>query len=135
MPRSSHRKKHKSHVQQFKKDHGHEASSIRRSSSFPVFTGWYFIFKKNFNDKFYSHIFNIYLVCNAFWILIIRANFSNRFAYLSWFLMSLIIIYPFLKQQFFKKQELVIAKVTLFYYGFTFLMFFVYYLWIKAEQV
>ncbi len=38
MPRSSHRKKHKTHVQQFKKDHGHAASSIRRSSSFPVFT-------------------------------------------------------------------------------------------------
>jgi hypothetical protein len=96
-------------------------------SSFPVLTGWYFIFKKNFKDKLYNHIFNIYLICNAFWILIIRANFSNRFAYLSWFLMSLIIIYPFLKQLFFKNQQLVIAKVTLMYFGFTYLMFVLYY--------
>lgn len=38
MPRSSHRKKHKSHVQQFKKEHNHNAGAFKRSSTFPVFT-------------------------------------------------------------------------------------------------
>ena len=39
----------------------------------------------------------IYLTANAFWILVIRSSFSNRFAYLSWFLMAIIIFYPFFK--------------------------------------
>ncbi|APU11337.1 hypothetical protein A5M85_13925 [Cellulophaga lytica] len=96
-------------------------------SASAVFVGWYFIFKKNFNDKFYNHIFNTYLICNAFWILVIRANFSNRFAYLSWFLIGLVIIYPFIKQKYYPKQALTIAKVIVIYFSFTFLMYFVYY--------
>ena len=96
-------------------------------SAFPVFAGWYFIIKKQFNDKYYYHILNTYLICNAFWILVIRANFSNRFAYLSWFLMAFVIIYPLLKQQFFKNQQVIIAKVVTAYFLFTFLMYFIYY--------
>lgn len=96
-------------------------------SAFPVFAGWYFIIKKGFKDKFYNQLFNTYLICNAFWILVIRANFSNRFAYLSWFLMAIVIIYPLLKQQFFKNQQIVIAKVVTAYFMFTFLMYFIYY--------
>ncbi|MCF7568647.1 EpsG family protein [Sabulilitoribacter arenilitoris] len=96
-------------------------------SAFPVFAGWYYIFKKNFQDKFYSQLFNTYLICNGFWILVIRANFSNRFAYLSWFLMAIIIIYPPLKQLMFKNQQIMIAKIVVTYFLFTYLMYFVYY--------
>jgi hypothetical protein len=96
-------------------------------SAFPVFAGWYFIFKRKFNDPFYFQLFNTYLLCNAFWILVIKSNFSNRFAYLSWFMMALVIIYPFLKEQFFKHQQIVIAKVVTAYFMFTYLMYFIYY--------
>ena len=96
-------------------------------SAFAVFSGWYFIFKKKFKDTFYEQIYSTYLICNAFWILVIRANFSNRFAYLSWFLMAIIIIYPFLKQRFFAHQEIVIARVVTAYFSFTFLMWLIYY--------
>ncbi len=96
-------------------------------SASAVFTGWYFIFKKKFKDPFYLQLFHTYLMANAFWILVIRANFSNRFAYLSWFLIGIVIIYPFLKQTFFKFQHLTIGKVALAYFGFTFFMFYVYY--------
>ena len=96
-------------------------------SVFPVFSGWYFIVKKGFQDHFYNQVFNTYLLCNGFWVLVIRANFSNRFAYLSWFLMAFVIIYPLLKQQFFKNQIIVIAKVVTAYFMFTFLMYFIYY--------
>jgi hypothetical protein len=96
-------------------------------SSFPVVTGWYFIIKKNFKDQFYTQVYNTYLICNMFWILVIRANFSNRFAYLSWFIMGFIIIYPFLKQRFFKNQIIVTAKVITAYFMFTYLMFILYY--------
>lgn len=38
MARSSHRKKHKSHVKQFKRERSMDSGVFRRSSSFPVFT-------------------------------------------------------------------------------------------------
>lgn len=38
MARTHHRKKHKTQVQQFKKDHSQSTSALKRSSSFPVFT-------------------------------------------------------------------------------------------------
>lgn len=90
-----------------------------------VFAGYYFIFKKNFNDKLYHQLFNTYVTANAFWILVIRSSFSNRFAYLSWFLMAIIVFYPFFKQRFFVKQQKVLAYTVLIYYGFTYFMFIV----------
>ena len=91
-------------------------------SSTAVYTGWYFIVKKGFEDKIYYWLFNTYVFANAFWILVIRANFSNRFAYLSWFMMALVIVYPFLKMELMKNQHKFLAKVMLIYFAFTFLM-------------
>ena len=92
-------------------------------SSFATFAGWYYIFKKNITDQFYIHLWGIYMIANAFWILIIRANFSNRFAYLSWFLMAPVIAYPLLRYKLFPNQYRVIGVVLAFYYLFTFFMF------------
>lgn len=92
-----------------------------------VFTGWYFIIKRKFDDKLYIQLFNTYVLANAFWILVIRANFSNRFAYLSWFMIAVIIIYPFLKQKFYTNQHKVIGLVIMAYFSFTLFMFYVYY--------
>lgn len=87
-----------------------------------VFAGWYFIFKKKFKDRLYFHLFNTYLFVNAFWILVIRANYSNRFAYLSWFMLGIIIIYPLLKNKFFTNQHQVVIRIVLSYFAFTYLM-------------
>lgn len=87
-----------------------------------VFAGWYFIIKKKFEDKFYNHLFTVYLIGNALWILVIRANFSNRIAYLSWFLLGPVIIYPLLKNQIFTKQHKVIGGILLVYFSFTYLL-------------
>lgn len=89
-----------------------------------VFSGWYFIFKKNFNDKFYHQIYCTFLLANAFWILVIRANFSDRFAYLSWFLLGFVIIYPLLKERMLARQNLVIGSILVSFYLFTY--FFLY---------
>ena len=91
-------------------------------SSTAVLAGWYFIVKKGFKDKIYFWLFNTYVFANAFWILVIRANFSNRFAYLSWFMMALVIVYPFLKENSMKIQPRVLAWVILLYFSFTFFM-------------
>ncbi len=92
-------------------------------SASAVYAGYYFIVKKNFKDPLYIQLFNIYVTANAFWIFIIRASFSNRFAYLSWFLMAFIIFYPFLKERFFTKQQKVLGYTMLGYVGFTYFMF------------
>ncbi|TXD56690.1 EpsG family protein [Polaribacter sp. IC066] len=91
-------------------------------SATAIFAGWYFIVKKKYYDKTYFILFNTYLISNAFWILVIRANFSNRFAYLSWFMMSLVVIYPLLKSKLFATQLQLIGIIVLTYFSFTFLM-------------
>jgi hypothetical protein len=95
-------------------------------SAFAVFAGWYYIYKKKFKDNFYNQLLNTYLICNGFWVLVITANYSNRFAYLSWFMMALIIIYPLLKKQLFKNQHFLIGKVMLVYFSFTYFMYYFY---------
>lgn len=93
----------------------------------PVVFGYYYVFKKQFNDKFYNRLLNTYLVCNGMWIMVNTASFSNRFAYISWFLMGIVISYPYLKEVFWKNQFRKIGIITLLYFGFTFFMFNVYY--------
>lgn len=87
-----------------------------------VFAGWFYIFKRNYKDKIYFWLFNTYILSNAFWILVIRAQFSNRFAYLSWFMISLVILYPLLKQFILARQHKKIGLLLILYYSFTFLM-------------
>jgi hypothetical protein len=91
-------------------------------SASAVYAGYYFVFKRGFQDKIYDQLLNVYLICNAFWVLVIRANFSNRFAYLSWFMMGIVIVYPFLKGQFFRNQNVILSKVMVLYFLFTFFM-------------
>lgn len=62
----------------------------------PMIIGYFYIVKKRFSNRFYSLIFNAYILANIFWVLIIRANFSDRFAYLSWFLIPIVLVYPLL---------------------------------------
>lgn len=87
-----------------------------------VLAGWYFIIKKKFEDVFYNQLFSIYLMANALWILVIRSNFSNRIAYLSWFMLGVVIIYPFLKNKIVKNQHLFIGQILIIYYLFTYLL-------------
>lgn len=87
-----------------------------------VFAGWYYIFKKNYEDVLYTRLFNIYLFCNAIWVLVIRANYTNRFAYLSWFMLAIIIIYPLLKEKLITRQYFKMGIILLMYMSFTYIM-------------
>ena len=87
-----------------------------------AFAGWFFIVKKGFHDELYQRIFHTYIMANGIWVLIIRANYSNRFAFLSWFLLSLVVIYPLLKNKFFEKQHIAIVRILLIYFSFCYLM-------------
>lgn len=96
-------------------------------SMFPVLMAWYLTVKRNFQDLTYNIIANTYILANAFWIMVIRATFSNRFAYLSWFLYPLVIVYPLLKMRIWDNQDKWMAGILFIYAAFVFLMTFVYY--------
>ena len=59
--------------------------------------------------------------------MVIRSSFSNRFAYLSWFIYPVVMAYPLLRMNIWKDQDRKTALILFFYSGFTFFMFFVYY--------
>ena len=92
-------------------------------SGIAIFAGWYFIIDRKLKDKFYTQLFGTYAIANTFWILVIRAAFSNRFAYLSWFLMAPVIIYPLCKYEIIKNQYKTMGTIILLYYLFTYYMF------------
>lgn len=96
-------------------------------SIFPIIMVWYLTVKRNFHDLTYNLIANTYILANAFWIMVIRATFSNRFAYLSWFLYPLVIVYPLLRMKIWDNQDKWLAIILLAYATFKFLMTFVYY--------
>lgn len=70
----------------------------------PILIGGYFIFRKNFNDIFYKIIYSAYLGTNAVWVLILDVPYSDRFAYLSWCMMPILLIYPFLFSEHISKR-------------------------------
>ena len=92
-------------------------------SCIPVMAGYFYKIRRKFNDRFYSLLFNTYILANSFWILVIRANFSDRFAYLSWFLYPLVLVYPLLKQRIVGNQQGVIIMIILLHELFTYFMF------------
>jgi len=96
-------------------------------SATAVIAGAYYILLKKYKDKTYFRIFNTYLFANAFWILVIRASFSNRFAFLSWFLMAPVIFYPLLQTRLIKNQNLILKMIIFAYIFFTFFMNVIYY--------
>lgn len=96
-------------------------------SIWPVIMTWYLTMYRKFKDKTFNVIANTYIFCNAFWIMVIRAAFSNRFAYLSWFLFPLVIAYPLFRMNLWKDQDRKTAIIFFLYSGFVFFMFFIFY--------
>jgi len=52
-----------------------------------------------------------------------RANFSNRFAYLSWFMMAIVTLYPLIFSPHLKNKNQAMALLIAGTYLFTFIMF------------
>lgn len=91
-------------------------------SAMPVLMGYIVLIKKHMRENWYRVLFNSYCLANAFWILIIRIEFSNRFAYLSWFLYPVVIAYPLIMMRVWPDQDKKTACILLAYVGFTVLM-------------
>lgn len=90
----------------------------------PIVVGLFYRLKLKFNDLIYNEILAIYITANAFWLLVIRIPFSNRVAYLSWFLYGLVLAYPFVKAKSknfkFSNRYYSLLLVGLFIFSVTF---------------
>ena len=95
-------------------------------SMWPVVMTWVNCVKRKCTDNWYRVLSITYCLSNAFWVMVIRASFSNRFAYLSWFIYPIIIAYPLVNIDTWEDQDRKTGYVLLAYAGFTFLMSTVY---------
>lgn len=91
-------------------------------SALPILMGWYVCVKKQIKDEWYKSLCITYTLCNSFWILVITAAFSNRFAYLSWFMYPIVIAYPLINLPIWKDQDKKTGIILLCYSGFTLFM-------------
>ncbi|MDR2919870.1 MAG: EpsG family protein [Tannerella sp.] len=82
-------------------------------SFIPILLGMYYRYKLKFNDVFYVILLNTYIIANSVWIILIRAAYTNRIAYLSWFIISIVIVYPLLKKHLVKYQPQKLALLIL----------------------
>jgi len=95
-------------------------------SAAPVVMAWYVCLHKKLQDNWYNVICTAYCLCNAFWVMVIRSAFSNRFAYLSWFLYPIVIAYPLVNMPIQEEQDRLTGWILLAYGGFSAFMWFVF---------
>lgn len=88
-------------------------------SALPVAFYYYVNIWKGLRDGWYNVIATIYMLSNAFWIIVIRAEFSNRFAYLSWFLMPVMLAYPLANMKVVEWQRSLSAITLTVYFVLT----------------
>lgn len=95
----------------------------------PVIISYALAQKKTRIDKFYRRLVGAYLLTNAFWLLVMYAAFSNRLAYLSWFMMPWIVIYPFIPKRHSSSIEgltiwrpIILPAALVAHYCFTYVM-------------
>lgn len=91
-------------------------------SAVPIFLGYNIIIKKQIKNKTFEILLTTYTLSNAFWVMIIRAAFSNRFAYLSWFLYPIVIGLAFLVFDAWKNQARKFVLVLMGYLTFLYII-------------
>ena len=85
---------------------------------------WFVCLKRKKRDGWYNLIATTYLLANAVWVLVIRIEYSNRFAYLSWFLIPVLIAYPLCNMKAWGSgQDSTAGFILLCYWAFSFLMY------------
>lgn len=92
-------------------------------SVMPIWLGWYVICKKKVVNSNYQLLLHTYILCNAFWVMLIRASFSNRFAYLSWFMYPLVLAYPLLTLPIWKDQGKKTGMILMAHVLFTYFLY------------
>lgn len=97
-------------------------------SAMPILVGYWAVYKKRLQlSKIYTCLLNLYMTLNGTWMLCMYASFTNRIAYLSWFLYPIVLIYPFINENWGASRYKTLSKVVLAHLGFTLFMHFIYY--------
>lgn len=78
-------------------------------SAIVIYLGYYFIYKIQFKDEFFRKMFNVYIISNTIWLYFIYFPYTNRVAYLSWFLIPILIVYPIVYATNLKNQSYFMA--------------------------
>ncbi len=91
-------------------------------SSVPVALGWLVRVRTFDTDRTYTFLLNTYILLNAGWALINSVAFSNRFAYLSWFLYPVLVVYPFVRFRLIPRQGIMLGWILLVYTCFCIVM-------------
>ncbi len=92
----------------------------------PIIVGWIAIFKKQIRSRGYIFLLNLYLLTNAVWLLCMYAEFTNRIAYLSWFILPIVLVYPFLREKWGLLQYRTFMLVAFGHLAFTLFMQYIY---------
>lgn len=108
-------------------------------SIMPILIGYKIMMKeKILVSKLYSALLHMYICTNGIWCLCMYASYSNRIAYLSWFMYPFVLIYPFLKEDLrgvlllkSRNQYVQLAKVASYHLYFTLFMKLVFYKFLK----
>lgn len=109
-------------------------------SVMPILVGYKIVMKEKLQvSKLYSALLHVYICTNGIWCLCMYASYSNRIAYLSWFMYPFVLIYPFLKEDLrgvlilkSRNQYVQLAKVASYHLYFTLFMELVFYKFIKG---
>lgn len=64
-----------------------------------------------------------YMLANSFWVMVNKAAFSNRFAYLSWFMYPVVIAYAVIRLHIWEDQDKKAGLILAAHAGFTILMY------------
>ena len=97
-------------------------------SAMPILVGYWAVYKKRMQlSKIYTCLLNLYMTLNGTWMLCMYANFTNRIAYLSWFLYPIVLIYPYLNENWGPTRYKAFSLVMLAHLCFTLFMRFIYY--------
>lgn len=97
-------------------------------SVMPIVLGYYVIFKKELKSRVYELLLFTYIFSNSVWVMIMNISFSNRFAYLSWFLYPIVLAYPCFEMNIWNQSQGKFAtNILLLNVFFTAFMQFIYY--------
>jgi hypothetical protein len=107
-----------------------DGESVQRSyrldfiiySSIAILLGYYYKYIKGFKSVLYDKLLNTYILANIVWVILIYAAYTNRTAYLSWFIMPIVLIYPILKEKLFTNQNRLIGFMIICSLLFTLLI-------------
>lgn len=101
-------------------------------SAMPVLVGYFAKYKKKLQlSQHYTCLLNTYLCTNGIWMLCMYASYTNRIAYLSWLLYPVVLIYPFLNEDWGPSRYRTFSKVAMYHLCFTLFMQIVFYKLIK----